>query len=637
MADRTRLTVRFVEASGGLRVRYLDRGGLTAAQLPEDTRLSVPARLDGVVAALAKGDFEGIAHHINGTGRRVVGDALYRLLFPDDGVASALFRELSGSFAQGPVNPLRCGLRVCVEGPSNLAGLPWRLTAWNDRPLVLPPSSWTFELTLPDTRPPSPELARPAVLLLVAPNNGPPEGPQHVRLVQARLAQSQPAYHSDAFVRFASTRDELQRELQQGPQVVYYFGHGTLHRGAPALLLDGDAGPVRVTAADVLSWTGGASPRAMFFNGCGTGDGGWASLGHQLVAQVPAVLTQLTSAWSAPAAEIGLSWLVRLLVHDLAPVEAIHHAPEETQMGEPHWWTTTVHAAYDGWRRRGNEEQHVWHDERPIADRLDRLPQRERLRFRLDELLKPSRRVLAAVGVGARDPDMHPERLGELLHGDLATERCEQIVLNRCRVELPDVRNPAARTMESAIRHALDAPPNARLADFLQHRAPRGGDGRVPVLWLDFGTLGEGRGSLKPGEITAWLGVCDSVLAASCPDTMRVIAFLCVDVKNPAAVERDVVDYATDCGARIICAALPPLGHVKYEELNDLMRSPAGPGCPEGLRRKATRALFERCSEKGRETANYACLCREIERAEAIGWAGYLHEATELVEEAEEV
>jgi len=623
MTERIMLTVRLTRADDGYALRYLGRTGLTDAQPPTETRVGLDSRLTKAADALAAGDLGGLAEVLTGAGRAEVGNALYDLLFPAEATNHALFKELSGSKAED-VGPWRRALRLRVDCDERLQALPWRLIAHQGRSLAVGRDAWTMEIAA-GGHPVSPVCPRPARTVIVAPRNAPEEIQTHIRWIRGLLEQREPAYEGDTFLTVVESRSELKDELEhRPPQILYYCGHARVKRGAPALVLDDDRGGTDdVLAEDLLAWFG-RPPLAVFLNGCGTGAGGWNALSQRLTRDVPAVLANLTTAWALPAADIGQAWLSGVLLQGKSPVEAIHHVPDGARLDEPYWWTTVVHASYDGWSKSVTPAPGARRDGRPISHRLDRFNQRAVLRARVDQLLHDGRAVLAVVGLGGREDGNHVGELGRLLEEDLRAERADQLVLFRIEVDFPSYREHLHRGLEAAIRQTLGASPHAALVDFIQHAAPDSDPGIKPVIWLDFGTFGpKHRPALTLPQVEEWLAVCQRVVAASCPQTVRVIAFLCCDAKSPAQVARKVAEHDSN-DPRFICKALPVLKHVDYDELSELMKTPGATECPPARLTEAIGRLFDACIEPGGETANYAKLCLEIDYADEIGWLKYL-------------
>ncbi len=179
---------------------------------------------------------------------RRVGQALYRALTAERGLATALYTARAAATAQG--TSLEWHLHLPAQ-PVELAALPWELL-WADdaEPLLLSRgrvAACTRYLDVPQAVPPPPTGTPPLRVLLVLPHASMPAA-LRAEEQAARAAVWQPALASGQLVvetLSPATRSTLYERLHRAPTptVVHYFGHGRYHDGVGALLLDPEGDP----------------------------------------------------------------------------------------------------------------------------------------------------------------------------------------------------------------------------------------------------------------------------------------------------------------------------------------------------------------------------------------------------------
>ena len=542
-----------------------------------------------------------------------VGDALFALLFGDGSALSTALGELTGR-TQTDLRPTRYGLRLkIVTSDARLSGLPWRLIRGGGYWLATGALPWTIEVC-PTTAPaPSVQLRAPAKTLIIAPPAPELGTGAHVAMLREVLLER--AGVGDDYVQVVTDRRGVQRALMgMEPAIVYAFCHGT---GDGGLALADGAFSAAELRARLSSF---APPRALYVNACGTGAGGWASAGHQLVDRVPLVIANRTQVKPIEAAARALSWFSAVLGDACDPVQALHALDARQTIEDPAWWTPIVHAAYDVWDTEKARSARRWPK---VARRLDRLHQRGLALARLDRLaIGDRRRVDAWIGTGP--PGRRIDQLAPHLADYLEVAAAHQVQLNMPNtVEFPDDRRWLAEDLDDAVVAALDAD-GEPLDDALTRIArSRIRPGCIPVLWLDFGTFGrDPRGDLnpplKPTALTAWLAWLDDALAPRCPPGLRIVCVLGVQTDRPEKVEKVVLDYrALHAQERFNCYPFPPLAGVPLNELLDFFTDNDNTSCPPSLATELARAIHQAAE-------TYDDLIRMIEEGQTRGWSRLL-------------
>ncbi len=627
------LTVRLTPRAKSIEVEYLQRGRLLATQPKHAATLTDALR--ALARTLSQGESDALRGALAGRNQVEVGPLLAALLFPDPSAANQTFKALAGSTAeQVHAERLPVRLRILVhrsapdvdtEAADVLLSLPWSLTScpFCDAHLASAQNRWTFEHSSERLGDETGRLPQPAKVLLIAPNGGAPT--RFAGDLQSRLEQDDACYASSAFFKVVRDASEVGRAASDWlPHVVVFVGHARIRRGVPVL----DFGDESLDAK-ALCLALPNSVQCFLSVGCWSGGGGAVGLGRLLAAQVPAVVTGLTRLDTAAALDLVTQWLVGIVLHELSPVQAVHTYASAVATDDHHAWTYAAHTRYDKWefRRRPAERTRVFSS--PVSHRLDRFNQRAHFRTRVDNFIKSDARVMAVVGIAPEDPDARPDLLSTLLREDLVEERCDTLVFNPYEVTFPSGTDDLPGAFEDAIRRVLGATKGGALADFLRVACPTPDPGQSALVWLDFGRLGGSSGaSLTPKRLTAWLDMCSVLIEPSADHDVRVIAYLTTETRQPLRIEKIVTDWFLDAPDRGVDAtSLGVLEHVTLKELADFMSTRGATGCPRGLIRSATRALFEQCAgvnETPSGRANYRCLIKAIEAAEAMGWRRFL-------------
>lgn len=200
--------------------------------------------------------YDATLPHVPADLPRRVGQALYRALTAERGLATALHTARAAATAQG--TSLEWHLHLPAHAVE-LAALPWELL-WADdaEPLLLSRgrvAACTRYLDVPHAVPPPPTGTPPLRVLLVVPHAHMPAALRAAEQA-ARAAVWQPALASGQLIvetLSPATRSTLYERLHRAPTptVLHYFGHGRYHDGVGELLLD----PDDPASSDDPAWT----------------------------------------------------------------------------------------------------------------------------------------------------------------------------------------------------------------------------------------------------------------------------------------------------------------------------------------------------------------------------------------------
>ncbi len=599
------LTVRLEASGSGYKINYYLRGG--RAEILEQQ-----VELPKILGALS---LDGL--HRDAQERLHVGDALYKLLFPDEANLINVFKYLGESRAN-TIQPNRYSIRLRIwTSEPELLSLPWGLTSWDGQMLIYGPAPWTFELS-DHFRPKNDiELLSPASILLMLPLNSPADN-KHPEFIRGRLTQAEPSYNSTKYFIVVHSWDEAKAALKKSPQLIYYIGHASQENNEPVLNFDDELINPK-SFRDALS---DSPPKAVFLNGCGSGQGGQANFGHQLVAYIPVVINQLNLIDVDKAQRQGSEWLVNMLLEGLNPVKAIHHAQTPAIQN-------AIHARFNSWTLQRKSSSSLLKVD--TCHLLDRISQRAQLRMAVDALLKKERRTLAVVATSPKIEGAHPEELSNLLRSDIAREKVDQVLIHKIKIQFPRRRDALHHSLETQINQAFDAPSGADLVNFIQEVTPEASSEIQAILWLEFGIFGKDydNRSLKKSDLLHWLDKIRTYIGQNCPKTVKIIAFLCIVSGKSKAIGSIISNYVIENHTpSFICKALPPVEHVSREELVEFFLTSGTTRCDPSMRVSAIKKLMEICKCKEDESvACYKCLCDEIDYAEhKVGWREYTSE-----------
>ncbi|WP_437566128.1 hypothetical protein [Sorangium sp. So ce542] len=560
------------------------------------------AALHGV---LARGDRAEIEASLTGGELDRAGAALFEALFGAGEqwvpVLRAAFRQPEPRPRPDPCRyPLR--VRICTRDPL-LQGLPWRAAMWTGRLLL--DEAWTFEVCCDLDPEHAVDFLAPGSILVIAPDfvgMAPIGTAAHLRDLGQVFEGLSPGHTTSPHFRVARTPAQIEHALRgMRPDIVYFYGHGAVVNDQLALYL-GEGRPEPVLLRDLARLLRECPPRVVFFNGCQTGQAGWHSAGAQLLPDVPLVIANATTAWSKSASRFAVQWFGAWLREGLDPVAALHQLGGSASTEGFAWITPVVHSHY----RHFTTVRSSAATRLPYfpADWLDREEQRSRVFGYISDLARdPRRRVIAAIAYGP--PGNSLERLPDQIIARVESDAGERLHIRHIALRFPeqralqDLAANLAHGLKLQLRHETTAP----LQHVLRAHAPRRIGDAVPILWLDWGVFGEPplrQPELSPEHVTEWLKFVRNEIASSCPDELRVISTIGLEMESSkiprlsarlSAFEAD----ANFRNAKFRVRTIPPLKDV---ELSDVLDYLEHVDCPAELTHELAR-LIQRAT-KGR-------------------------------------
>jgi hypothetical protein len=531
------------------------------------------------------------------------GERLFELLFGDEERWAKIFRALFGT----PPNtaqptPLRAPVRLRIATTESLlAGLPWRLTAWKQRPLVS--AGWTFETTSIVDPVDDHTLSSPSNILVLAPQaqaDGAVPDPVHPEALRDLLAKVWPTGRDPGYLRVVRTREQLVHALAgMRPAILYVHACGVEAGGTPALLLDGSQREDSLPLENLPHIFGEAGHRPVVLVLHTTGlscpvDKPLPSLWN---GAIPLVVWRRLPEWMDDSSSWLLAWLGRWLGQGGDPVESLHAATREALRSSPDAATLAVHASYRNWKTStyrailGKKVPHL---------RLDRDHQKALVRKHLEELVRSdSRRVMALVTYAARGNAL--SSLWEQLRDYLELTLDHLAEINWLHFQFPIDRSRLRRDLEEELKLQLRADANERVEHLLRRHAPRiAGRGKRPILWLDWGTFGPTpalQPPLNTEQLGEWLRFTSEFLGAHCPDDLRVVSFVALESEaaNHARLSQALQEHRRQAWARrpvFRLSELPPLGNVAEADLLEFLEDPANSSCDAGIQSEAAQLVI---------------------------------------------
>lgn len=524
------------------------------------------------------------------------GEALFGLLFGSvdrwEPVFRTLFNRPGGPRPSPSLEPVR--LRIHTED-SNLSGLPWRLTTWKNQPLL--DAGWIFSTTQ-DIDPGTDILSTaPANVLLVVPqvtgNGGGPHDPEHARAVRDVLTKAWPTGRDAGYVQEARTRAELEEGLREHrPHILYFYGHGSGTGGRPRLLLEG----AELALADLrrLFKETGHTPAVIYLNAEGLTGAAGPTPDQIFDSAVPLLLWRRRPEWSADSTTTALRWLHLWLGQGEDPVTAFHLVHRETLRSSCESCTVAVHSNYRTWKTslyQGSASVH-----HPLL-RLDRDHQKSLVRKHLEELVRSgSRRVMAIVPY-AEPGNSIPDLWSQLRH-DLELSLSHLADIAWVQLELPAGGANFGRDLEEELKLQLNAKPGQAVRSLLRERAPRAvGPNRRPVLWINWVPAGRGghAAPLSDEHLAAWLQFSSGFLVAHCPDDLRIVSYLALEVSKHEDFSRKLQEHRRQWWCRTPAfrlSELPPLGKVGESDLLFFLEEAANSSCDAGIVTEVTERII---------------------------------------------
>lgn len=540
--------------------------------------------------------------------------ALFELLFGAETEWEPVFRRLFQQPAPQPrPNPIRAPVRVriCTEEALLLA-LPWGLTTWNH--YRLSEQDWTFTTT--GVLDPIEDVvtSTPCPVLIVAPASGTPD-PGHPQVIGEALRQICPTGRHADYVRHVRTRAELENAVcGMRPHLVYVCAHGSRQEKQPGLQLDDGW----LSLSELADWFKQYPPHpaVVFLNVTGLTDSGLTP-GQVLGNSVPLVIWRRTSEWEADAASTVTKWLHRWFKEENKDPVAILQSVDQSSKLVAHsrcrTWRTTVQRASS--------------DEQLARLKLDRDEQKALVGKHLKELARSdSRRIMALVAYAARGNllDALPEQLQAYLDLELA----DLAELNWKRLRFPDLRDKLQKDLEHELKLQLRADAGESIGQLLRRHAPRViGSGKRAMLWLHWGTFGQGDNRQKPltsKQLEEWLRLCSDFLSHNCPTDLRVVCSAAIETaeQNHPRLAKTLQEYGWQPWCRrpeFRLSVLPPLGKVEESHLYDFLVDGQS-HCDPGIQAEVAQRLI------GKTGGDFEPLVALIEEAEQGGsWYALLN------------
>lgn len=557
----------------------------------------------GLVAlsnVLTRGDQAELEEHLRGGALDRAGAALFEAFFGDENVFGPVLRRAFQRTDDGVrIDPIREALRVriCTLDPL-LHGLPLRAMTYGGHLLV--DHGWTFEVSRDEHPTEQRDFAAPGSILVVAPEyEGMPSigTDAHIRALTRLIESLAPGHTSTPkFHVVQSLREVTVAMVGMNPDLVYYYGHGDSD-GDELFLLLGQGSLERVPMRDFARQVKQFAPSVVVLNGCKTGQAGLQSGGHQLLPEVPLVVSNATTAYSRSAGDFALQWLKTWLEEGRDPIEALHDLGGRTSTFGFEWLTPVVHANYAVFNTRESTMGPAGLSYFP-PEWLNREEQRARVFGYVSDLARdPKRRVLALVGMGC--PGNRLELLPKQIIDRIEIDAGERLRIQPLTLSFPTERltsfPEATANKDLAERIAaklrLELRTDGPIVHALRARAPRRTGSGMPIVWLDWQVFrGDAESDdnrlpyLDSGSLLAWLEFVRDQLAVECPDDLRIVVMVSLELskeKLPVVAEA-LRGWESDpeVGLRtpwFRFRTVSPLAEVKQDEILDYLEHV---GCP---------------------------------------------------------
>lgn len=498
-----------------------------------------------------------------------VGARLRELLFGDE----ISWAPLLGTLFETNRNPTFTYRKVdltIVAKDRELAALPWRLLAFNDR--FLTADGWTVRSVRQlDAGGAVQTLPTGEVLLVVAGEDG-----GFAERMALFFREAWNIVEGDGRLILCRSARELRAALLgMQPYVMVMSGQ---------------------TQDLALVFPDGAVPCRELESALGVKAVVWNCRGLARYESEAAAPFQLWPRFDEPGPEWGRkveAFFASWLLEGLEPVRAFHLIVDDADRG-----THRLLAEYDSWQ--------VSREFRPDADErdlLDRINQKSRVLRECQQLGRPGgvRRVLALLAhAGPNDGlEKHDEQLLHMLETE-----APQLAIKAARLPIPEVRQDLRRDLEDLLMQLVDVRMNA--SQVLRALGPRGTGDKIPILWLSCGFVEGANFSLD--ELKRWIAFVDEFLLPSCPADLRIVVYLGLLFERDSleGADESLTEFETGIqlqrGSALV--VLPRLHDVPVKELVDFLREHTT--CPEPARvarliHDATGGRFEPTLEKIRQ------------------------------------
>jgi hypothetical protein len=600
------LTVHFERSEDTLDTRYHLPGSdaIASASRPWNT---FKAQLESIAIALdtqPEAALQDLIHQHVGEWGAFLFDLLFGSNKQWEDVLRILFNQpLPAPRPNPPWEPVR--LRIVATDEPLLLGLPWRLTAWRNTRLV--DRGWEFSTGSASDPRENLVTPAPASVLIVAPRtsaDGTAADPTHVQAIVDVLQKVWPSRRQPPeYLRIVRTRSELDNALRgMQPHLVYVFGHGAGTAERPGLLLDGPDGPELLPLAQLAASVRKSSQRPAVI--CLNVNGLATQALAPLAGLVPLLIWRRLPNYEADATGVASAWLHSWLKDGDDPLTALHQASSERPLVEA--VTFAAHGDYRLW----NTETHTAAAVQgvPLLT-LDRDEAKGMAAKHLTEFVRSdSLRVMALVAHAA--PGNMLRSLPDQLRHYLELGAFEFPESNWLRLSFPAARgeNPDAalrseelrRNLEQELTLQLQSDGSEAVRHLLRRHAPNvKGTAKRGVLWFNWGLFGHGADCQAPltlPQLSDWLRFSSEFLAAACPDDLRIVSFLSIELESSkharlaTALQKEL--WQPWCASpRFRIDHLPALGHVDEGHLFKYLGDERS-GCPTLLRQEVAQRLI---------------------------------------------
>jgi hypothetical protein len=195
---------------------------------------------------------------------------------------------------------------------------------------------------------------------------------------------------------------------------------------------------------------------------------------------------------------------------------------------------------------------------------------------------------MAAIAYAA--PGNYLDRLMGQIITRVESDAGERLHIRHVRLRFPEQRalHELATNLTYGLKLQLCHEATAPIEHVLRANAPRRIGDAVRILWLDWGVFGEPplyQPALSPEQVMEWLKFVRNEIASSCPEEVRVIATVALNVEPSripklgsglSALEANR-DFRTE---KFRFRVIPPLKDVELSEILDYLERV---GCPAEL------------------------------------------------------
>lgn len=574
--------------------------------------------------------------------RQHLGHDLFTLLLgerPNWGpLVRALFNESDGHLSQS--SPTARPVHVHIVTRDRFwSHLPWRLTRYQHHVLAI--HGWQFVVTTSELPGAHVRIPSPAHVLLVGSHPDIAKAPDahqpdHLDAVREFLVRLWSLPEDTMCIETVYTRDQLKQRLQaRTPALLYIYAPTRVHQGAPSLLLDDGTSmhtPVLLPMTALAEMLASAStrPSVVYVN---TGS---HSPDHTLVAQphdaplsdldVPLILWRYLPHRTPASTEMALNWMKIWLMEARDPVDAVRkYAVRGQDLRSLEAASLAIRARYASWTTAPPR-----HPQRTGSPLL--LVDRDQakaivVKHILDLAEIRSRRVMTTVAYAK--PLNRIDQLWKQLQHEIR-HRCEpEVMVEHQKLQLPlsfhqpydgdDSRKFFRAHLERALRAQMGGYPNESLQTILQRHAPETRGRAKRVLWLDWGTCGEGleQPALIGYHLEAWVFFAAEVLTRECDNNLRVLSYLAMETSNPEGVS-DLLGDLLDELSSVEQFTLDriEIGGVDKIHLLNYLRDYTD--CPAGVRAELAKSIL-RITRDESKSSNFDSIVTWLDKAASGG------------------